>query len=417
MRSPALPPSRDIPCEASSTRPLTMNYRFLWLAALLLPVSAEDSNADVLVLVTDRDSTMFDNGPTHLSNGAGNHFVAGVTNSAQRRRATLYFDIAATIPAGATINSVSMELHCSKAATSGNRTHSLHRLTTDWGEAGSHAPGEEGNGDLAQTGDITWNYNFYSVTTPSSWTTPGGDFQASASASQVVGPAGFYSWTSPSLASDVQAMLDSPGTNFGWLLKEADEVAIKTAKRYDTKENLTVSFHPRLTVDYTPVAAIGSNFCVGATNSVGLSGSIAAFGSVNVQDNQLQLVATQTPPNRFGLFFFGPNPVQVPLGSGHRCVGGQLFRFQPATGQTKLTDWSGRLHQDRPVLIRDRDERRDAWCRVSIGVPQTPHHPKRAIRREFKVGAVLRAGERKLQLGCDLDRWAPRIGKNVLRSR
>ena len=45
--------------------------------------------------------------------------------------------------------------------------------------------------------------------------------------------------------------------------------------------------------------------------------------------------SSQLPFNTFGIFFHGPNQIDVPFGNGRRCVGGTLVRFSPvSTGPT-----------------------------------------------------------------------------------
>jgi len=73
----------------------------------------------------------------------------------------------------------------------------------------------------------------------------------------------------------------------------------------------------------------GSPYCQGGINSIGLAAGITSFGSALVADDDFHLLATDAPPNRFGLFFYGPNQVQVPLDNGFRCVGGMTQRLYP----------------------------------------------------------------------------------------
>ena len=75
--------------------------------------------------------------------------------------------------------------------------------------------------------------------------------------------------------------------------------------------------------------AIGNVYCIGALNSAGLNGSISAVGSAFTADNNFNLVAENTPANKSGIFFYGPNQIQVPFGDGFRCVGGSIQRIQP----------------------------------------------------------------------------------------
>ena len=76
---------------------------------------------------------------------------------------------------------------------------------------------------------------------------------------------------------------------------------------------------------------LGENYCLAAPNSVSPSGArMGALGSTSVSANDLTVEATDLPPGVPGLFFFGPNPVQIPFGDGFRCVGGAIRRLNPA---------------------------------------------------------------------------------------
>jgi len=195
-----------------------------------------------------KDNTMFEEGD--YSNGVGEHIFSGKTSNVNgppvSRRALLRFAIADSLPAGATIDSVQLTLHLSKTAAP-VKTHTLHTLTADWGEGNSDATGFEGGGASAQTGDVTWTYRFFNTT---NWATTGGEFVAGAVASRAVLGVGFYTWKSAGMTTDVQAWLDSPATNFGWIVI-GDETVPQTAKRFDSRENVVAANRPRLTVYYT----------------------------------------------------------------------------------------------------------------------------------------------------------------------
>ena len=69
-------------------------------------------------------------------------------------------------------------------------------------------------------------------------------------------------------------------------------------------------------------------YCGNATaNSTGSAAEIAAIGSTSVGTGQLILQATNLPTGGFGLFYFGPNQTNNPVGDGIRCVGGQTVRL------------------------------------------------------------------------------------------
>lgn len=72
----------------------------------------------------------------------------------------------------------------------------------------------------------------------------------------------------------------------------------------------------------------GSRYCDANANSRGVPARISACGSAKLSDNDLTLRA-EPLPNSFYLFFYGPNPIQVPFGEGLRCVGGSITRLNP----------------------------------------------------------------------------------------
>jgi hypothetical protein len=202
------------------------------------------------------------------SNGQGPLFIGVLNRSPFLRRALVYFDVAGSIPAGATIDSVELRLQMTAVGpVTNDTTISVHRLLADWGEAGSYAVG--GTGADAQPGDATWLNTFFNTAT---WTNPGGDFAAAPSGSAVVDRfQGTKVWSStPGLVADVQMWVDDlllgrPPSNFGWLLK-GPETDWGTARRFDSGEvfdgdaranafpQITVPYMaPQLIVQYTPV--------------------------------------------------------------------------------------------------------------------------------------------------------------------
>jgi hypothetical protein len=198
-----------------------------------------------VTLPAKKDNTIYQSATGTLSNGAGDYLFVGAGGVGSAKRALLTFDIASSgIPFGSTITDAKLTLYMSKTSV-GPQPVELHRLLKDWGEGASHAPGEEGSGGAAAAGDATWLHAFYDT---SFWTNVGGDFEPLASASEIVGAADFYSWTSQQMASDVQSWLDAPSDNPGWLLLGNE--AVSSAKRFDSRTNVTVGNRPVLTVQY-----------------------------------------------------------------------------------------------------------------------------------------------------------------------
>lgn len=218
------------------------------------PDSAVDKNGCEIVAITPRkDNTLFNTG-TDASSGAGDAVFSGKTGlggGGTVQRAVLAFDVTGNVPPGSTITAASLTLTLVQAGLSGDQSHSLHRLTADWGEGMSVGIG--GNGAPAMSGDATWSHTFFP---DSFWTSPGGDFDPVVSATQVVGltPMG-YTWEStPQLVADVQDMLDDYCGNFGWLV-QGNEIDFNSAKKFASKENLTPALWPVLTVSFERTAS------------------------------------------------------------------------------------------------------------------------------------------------------------------
>lgn len=193
-----------------------------------------------------KDNTLFEEGP--LSNGAGQFLFAGMTVDTVSRRALVQFDVAGSaVPSGATIDSVQFVLRMDRTIVD-QIDVAVHRVTADWGEAGSDAEFAEGKGIAAESGDATWLQRFFD-TTP--WTTPGGDFVAAPSATQIVeNDVRPYTWgTTPQLVQDVQGWLDDPTNNFGWIVI-ADESTHTTAKRFGSREEAAPN-RPKLLIYFT----------------------------------------------------------------------------------------------------------------------------------------------------------------------
>ncbi|MEW6250669.1 MAG: DNRLRE domain-containing protein [Planctomycetota bacterium] len=229
-------------------------------ATLCVCLAAPLTSADVITLGAGRDNTLYEDPNGTLSNGAGQHFFAGRTLDGELRRGLLYFDVAGALPAGAQITGASLTLYMSKTV-SGAQTVALHRLAASWGEAGSVAPGEEGSGGEAQPGDATWLQRFYA--SQHNWTTPGGDFAQSPSATASVAGIGYYTWTGAGLLADVQSWLATPAGNFGWAVR-GNETAIRSTKRFGTRENTEPLYRPALRIEYIPEPATALLLPLGA---------------------------------------------------------------------------------------------------------------------------------------------------------
>lgn len=229
-------------------RPLEL-LRAAELSALFLALSAP-AFADTAVVEALKDNTLYEDSSGLLSNGSGEHFFAGKTGQAKIVRGLIEFDFAASIPTGATINTVSLNLFMSRTQNMNVETVSVHRVLAEWGEGGSAAPMGEGGGASAQAEDATWLHAFFAS---SLWSTAGGDFNAVATASASVGGVGAYVWSSSQLTADVADFLADAAGNHGWVVI-GNEAAL--AKRFDSVQNPSNSQRPRLVIDFDPPTAV-----------------------------------------------------------------------------------------------------------------------------------------------------------------
>lgn len=81
------------------------------------------------------------------------------------------------------------------------------------------------------------------------------------------------------------------------------------------------------------------SYCTSLPNSTGAAAQITASSCNRVSENAFTLSASPLP-NQPGLFFYGAQQVQAPLGGGFRCVGGSLFRLPVQWAQNGLMERS-----------------------------------------------------------------------------
>jgi hypothetical protein len=230
------------------------------LLLLLLAIPMRRGFAITATLSASQDTTIYQD-HTSYSDGQGPDMYVGKTGTKASfflRRGLIEFDLS-SIPAGATITGASLSLTMTKSGPSSGTADpiSLYQVLAPWGEApppGSNAPADGGAGVPAATNDATWTYRFFNTT--QMWTTPGGDFDAVASATKNVSvyggtPIG-YTWAGAGLTGDVQEWVNNPSTNFGWIIR-GDETKADDARRFESAESTLGGgiYRPKLTVNYT----------------------------------------------------------------------------------------------------------------------------------------------------------------------
>lgn len=224
--------------------------RLALILCTLVSMLAPPAIAGVATLPSARDNTLFEDANGDTSNGAGPAFFAGINTQGRTRRALLVFDIAGQVPADAVLDSVVLTLEVTSAPDTIARLFTLHRALAHWGEGSSSSAG--GAGAPATPGDATWLHAFYPAV---SWSLPGGDFDPTPSASQMVGDVGTWSWSGAGIAADVRGWIGNPASNFGWVIRGNESVA-RSVRRFDSREAGIPSNVPTLTIHFsTPVAA------------------------------------------------------------------------------------------------------------------------------------------------------------------
>jgi PKD repeat protein len=166
------------------------------------------------------------------------------------RRALVRFNVAGNVPAGSTVLSANLQMACTydPLLPTGAQAVSLHRLTRVWSEGTTNLG--IGLGGPAAGGDATWA-SATSSGTVVNWTTAGGDFVGSASASATVNAAGTYTWpTNATMVSNVQGWLTTPAQNAGWIVRANEAVNQRSAKVFGTREDPVAAQRPRLTVSF-----------------------------------------------------------------------------------------------------------------------------------------------------------------------
>ena len=182
------------------------------------------------------------------------------------------------------------------------------------GEAGSVATSGQGGGGAAQTGDATWTFAIYPTTR---WTTKGETSPAPRAPACPSGPERLPLADDQGTVADVQAWLDKPAENFGWLLL-TNERTDRTAKVFATREDKRAGDRPQLVIRYTggPTgehAPLGK----GCTGSGAAALTLAANGRPVVPNPSFALTVSGGPTApRFVAFVAKPLSAGLPIGGG-----------------------------------------------------------------------------------------------------
>jgi hypothetical protein len=231
---------------------------FSLIGGLALGFHACQVRAESVVLTSVADTTLIENAPDYNLGGAL-IVNAGTTQTFTRNRGLFRFDFTGQIPPGSRITNVDfvVEVTGQPKEEQASSSFGLHRVLQPWGEGdkSSPDPNHPGLAAPATSGEATWNHRF--AFTTNTWTIPGGaapnDYAAETSSETFVYGLGDSPYTfvsTPKLIADVQAWVDDPETNFGWMLISQLEQTNFTARRFASRED--VGREPYVTIEYVP---------------------------------------------------------------------------------------------------------------------------------------------------------------------
>jgi hypothetical protein len=194
-----------------------------WLVVLLFCASSAHGFSPVIRPVlpygfpADDDSTIF----SESLNAAGGdeHLYLGTTESGAARRVLVRFNLSALSPEYV-VGEAQLGLTVVNAPGSDPDPLfvAVHRVLRPWTEGRSSGAA---NGAPPARGDVTWASASHEQL---AWSAAGGDYVATPSAVAEIGPAGTQVlWFGDRLAADVQAWIDAPSKNFGWILVSRGE--------------------------------------------------------------------------------------------------------------------------------------------------------------------------------------------------
>jgi len=214
--------------------------------------------AEFVILTSVADTTLIETEPGNNLGGAA-IVDSGTTQNFTRNRGLFRFDFTGQIPPGSRITKADFVVEVTGQPKEGQNASSfgLHRVLKPWGEGDKTSPDpiHPGLGAAATAGEATWTHRF--AFTTNLWAVPGGaatnDYVPEPSAESFVYGLGDSPYTfvsTPRLVADVQAWVDDPATNFGWMLICQSEEVNFTARRFASRED--AGREPDLVIEYVP---------------------------------------------------------------------------------------------------------------------------------------------------------------------
>ena len=214
--------------------------------------------SESVTLTSLADTTLIETEP---GNNLGGAIIvnSGTTQNFTRNRGLFRFDFMGQIPPGSRITRADFVVEVTGQPKEEQNASSfgLHRVLKPWGEGDKTSPDpiHPGLGAPATAGEATWTHRF--AFTTNIWAVPGGaatnDYVPELSSETFVYGLGDSPYTfvsTPRLVTDVQAWVDDPARNFGWMLISQSEELNFTARRFASRED--TGREPYLVIEYAP---------------------------------------------------------------------------------------------------------------------------------------------------------------------
>jgi hypothetical protein len=175
------------------------------------------------------------------------------------QRPLLSFDVT-NIPASTSILSAKVMLYSVNLGQIKGTTgaYALHPVTKNWTEAAA-----------------CWS----NYAAGQAWTTPGGDFNATADTTTPRHSLVECSWYEFDVTSRVQAWINNPAGNYGWVVKATDEMA-SIQDEFASSDHGTADLRPKLVVSDMPTLLVCDINQDGEIDVVDLLYLVEAFGTV-----------------------------------------------------------------------------------------------------------------------------------------
>lgn len=308
---------RTSPWTAARVRTPGASRREALLAALLglfaVALLATPAGGTTVTLPATADSSLWEDNADRR-NGTATTMNVQSRSGGRDRRSVVRFDLSA-IPAGSQVTAATLELYLSTAPAA-TRTYHVHRVTRAWVEA-----------------EVTWNEAANGVP----WTTAGGDYQATPSASVTTGTVSGV-WLVWDVTADVQAWYSGAAPNHGLLVKDSVENSTTAyTGTFATREHGTATLRPRLVVTYTPpdlqITGMTVDASVVSGDTVTVAMTVTNNGPVAIRDvvpSALSVSGTATVT-----LVSGPQPATVAsLASGQSATFTWTYTVTGSIGQT-----------------------------------------------------------------------------------